>query len=198
MSLGHNVKTYNILAGLAVVVMLGTLGYAVLGPKPTDREIWQKTNQEKKDLIAKIALNRSRLDESEGKQAAYTWKLTSDQIGPDVLTNLNALAKNKQVLLSNFRPGKLTENGGLRVLTYDLTLAGTYGTVWEFLREVQEPEQLLAIQSVQMSNTDGISDAVTAKVTLIALADKKSIAVRRPAAPAPNLTPNQEGTTNES
>ena len=171
MTIGNNEQTWNAACGVAMVVLVGLAVLDRTMPRPDDKDEFTKNAVKQQKLVTRIAGSQKILEASETELQGYTWKVSPDQVGPEVLTSLTRLASKHKVKLSNFRPGKVTQADTLQLVQFDANVAGSYVNASEFLRAVELPENLLILQSVQLSNSDGITDDVNVTLNLIGVVE---------------------------
>jgi Tfp pilus assembly protein PilO len=181
MTLGNNLTTWNILCGLAMVVMVGAACFELAVPKPNSTKEWRKLDGQRKILIVKQRNTENDLEKARKQMASFVRKGGSEQAAPVVLDDLNTVAKATGVKLANFRPGRTTASGDLTMVPFDVTATGSFNQLVDFMRRTEEPSHLLAVNSLQINNSEGAGDQVTATISFVTLNQTP-----KPVVPAPS------------
>lgn len=157
-----------ILTGLAVAVLFVTLVAMIAVPKADAKEgLLKAKRQISKDRVATI-IAREDADKAESVVRLRTWPGTPGTIGPVARERLRALAAKVGVSLTSFRPQRQNDNGELSQLPFVATIEGPYPNVVRFVRGAESPTTKLAVNLVQISNSDDASNRVNATVGLLA------------------------------
>ncbi|MES1227630.1 MAG: hypothetical protein ABUL72_03110 [Armatimonadota bacterium] len=174
MNFGNNLRTWNLVCGAALVALVGCAVFDLVAPKLDQRQLFKKLDGERKSQDMKAQANEKLWADRNRKIVSSTWTDTVDVVSPKVLANLTDVAKASGVKLNNFRPGKPTKDGTVTYAVFDVNAAGTFNQVVDFIRKSEEPSQLLAVNSVQVNNSDGTTDSVSASISFVALLVPKS------------------------
>ena len=168
MTLGNNVESWNLAIGASLILIIGVVGFEFSTPKPTTRDVDKQVVRDKRELTTKVLTSKKLYNQAQDLQSSYTWKIERDKVGPEILTDLTQLATKHSVTVSNFRPSKTSQVGPLTVLSYETNASGSFLKISEFMRALEEPQNLVIVQSVQISNSDGNSDDVVVNLGLLA------------------------------
>lgn len=190
MTLGNNLTTWNIVCGLAIVVMVGAACFELAAPKPSAQAEIKKLDGKRKLLLVRDRAVQVEMEKAKANLAAYIRKNTAADTAPIVLSDLNTLAKAAGVNLTNFRPGRTTVSGDVTVVPFDVTATGTYNQLVTFMRKTEEPDHLLAVNSIQITNSEGAGDQISATLSFVTLVSTP----KPPASASP--TPTRSGATN--
>lgn len=182
MTLGHNIGTYNVLCGAAILALIGMAVADRLLPQPNPAGVRFKYSQELKNLNAEIRTAREEFTTAKTALEKRLWKGDEDQASPEVLADLNELAVAGGVRIVSFRPQKVQVNGSLRQLGFVMVAEGSFGQVMNMVRQMEGAMTRTAIHQIQIASADGGSDRVTATVGMAAYVEDP--AASKPAAPA--------------
>lgn len=153
---------------IALLIILGSLAFEFLVPKPDATKIAMARNAEQKKIFDQVDANRKDFAASQAKVVSSTWTGTADKIGPGALTTMNALAAQHKVKLSGFRPERVSLVAGLELDPYTLTAEGSYPDVVNFTKAIEDPNTKLCVDSIQISSADANGDAVSANIGITA------------------------------
>lgn len=138
---------------------------------------WPKTGlatlaEAKKKSIAKFQADTrmANAEEADFKtaNAARTWNVSLQDVGPAVLSSVTRLAKTRFLKLSTFRPQKTVELDGVTQAPYLLAVEGAYPELIAFVKDLENPKTKLAVTMLQLTSSDASSDRVTATIALAA------------------------------
>ena len=147
----------------------------------------------KKDLVSfkgRTETAKSSLADYEATLDKYQWTDKEDLVTPAALEIVSKRSAEKGLKLVSFRPIKSYESASLIQLPVQFTVDGSFASVAAMLEEFEKPESKLAVQQVQFASQEGVTDQVSANVTLVAFLSKpeptkkQSTKISTPAAPA--------------
>ena len=173
MKAGNNVETWTAVCGVALVALVGAVLFQYLAPVTDIRKQWRKLDGQRKALEVRVRASSKILNQGKNRLALHTWDMPADKVAPRVLTDLTEKAKASGVKLNNFRPGKVITTGSLPAVLFDVNAVGTYNQIVDFVRKTEEPSTLLAVNSIQVTNSDGTTDSVNATVSFVGLIGAK-------------------------
>lgn len=153
---------------IAFLVILGSLAFAFLAPKPDVKAVITKRNADEKKIFDEVDQNRKAFNASQAKVLASTWTGSATKIGPGALTAMNALAAQHKVKLSGFRPERVTQASGLELDPYTVTAEGSYPDVINFIKAIENPDTKLCVDSILAASSDANGDAVAANIGITA------------------------------
>lgn len=188
MNLGNNVKTWNLACGACLLAIVAIAAYDFFTPKPNLAKARKAAGETQRSLTLKVESNRKALADNEMRLASFTWKIPPDEVGSALLAKITDLAKKHNVKVGNFRPSRPNALDKLMVLGFDLSLNGSATDTSDFLKEFELPENLVSIQSYQLTNADGASDAVNATVKIIAIVQVQEKEKKTPEKPTQTKT----------
>lgn len=82
---------------------------------------------------------------------------------------MNQIARKRNLKVASFRPQKPVDEAGLLRLPYLVSLEGTYRDALAFVKELEKPQNRLAVNLVQLASADGETSMVRATVGIWAL-----------------------------
>jgi Tfp pilus assembly protein PilO len=182
MTLGHNIGTYNVLCGAALLILVGMAAADYLLPLPKPKNVKDRYERELKELNGEILASRQQFTTAKTALEKRIWKGEEDQASPEILADLNDLAVAGGVRIVSFRPQKAQVNRSLRQLGFVMVAEGSFGQVMSMVRQMEGTMTRTAIHQIQIASSDGGSDRVTATIGLAAYVEDP--AASKPTAPA--------------
>jgi Tfp pilus assembly protein PilO len=155
----------------AIALLLASIGFLTLVPKPSSSGLAAKLRRDKLDLAEKAKNAHTQSQLSNGDVAKQTWTGDSQQIPPIALDKLSKLALSRGLKLVAFRPQRPNEGGLFTQLPFLLTVDGPYPKVVQFAADIDHGNYRLAVNMVQIASSDAASNDVTASIGLIAYLD---------------------------
>ena len=159
---------FSLVTILSILIMSGCLWFLWFGKKPdakSAKEARAKMSRELQATLHTAADGKKRLEtEVKGR----VWQAKVDDLGPNALSKLAAVAKVNNVKVQAFRPQRTTDVSGLTMVPFQVSIDGKFVDVLKFIQAVDQPDTKMALQGVQFSSTDGNSDKVNAMVTVCA------------------------------
>ena len=171
MNLGNNEQTWTIACGTAVVLLLAMAVGDILMPHPSQDAANRQAIEKQRMLLARNIVSQKLVEDAEVKRSGYTWKISPDRVGPEIMTDLTGIAAKNKVTVGNFRPAKVTAADSVNLMSFDTNITGSYRNTAQFLKVLEEPDNLLIVQSVQISNSNGATDDVSLNLSLTAVVD---------------------------
>ena len=153
---------------IAVVIIVGTLLFTLLVPKPTAKAVFAKRDAEERSIVSQVSKDHADLALRKAKVAEATWTGPAEKIGPAALTAINALALKHKVKLSGFRPERTSETAGLQMVPYTVTADGAFPDVLNFTKDIESSNSKLCVDSVMIASSDANGDLVTANIGVTA------------------------------
>lgn len=170
--------TAAILTGAAIVLMVGSIAFMFLAPRPNAEAAVRK--QQDKTFQARIATETA--EQKAALAASYvgthTWAGNVDEVSPAALTRVTGLAKARGLRLLSFRPQRAAESSLITQLPFLATVEGTYPSIMEFTRDLETEGTRLVVTSVMVSSADASSDRVTSSIGLLAFINPAAMAAK--------------------
>lgn len=169
--LGHNVKTWNLVIGLALVLLVAVAAYDLIVPKPSVQKERVRMNRE----IRKAEIDRN---EAEAKLAALTanppkaFEVLPEKATPQILAEVTRLAGESKVNVKSFRPQRPDMNGAMARLTYVVLADGTFDQAMSFAKALDAADNRIGVTQIQFASADGETDKVNVTIGIVAYADK--------------------------
>ncbi len=135
---------------------------------------------------------KANLAEYEATLEKYQWTDKEDLVIPAALEIVSKRSAEKGLKLVSFRPVKSYESQTLVQLPVQFTVDGSFASVASMLEAFERPESKLAVQQVQFASQEGVTDQVSANITLVAFLSKpeptKKLSTRISTSTAPATT----------
>lgn len=158
-------------SGLIVVsllILLGSLLYMLIVPKPTTAGLVTGRERSRKQLEDEIVKAKTRDLEARKAFAPRLWAGNTETITASVLAELTTKANKGKLQMGAFRPQKQQMLEGLTELPFSLQVAGPFPAVRAFIATLDVPNSRLALRSVQFASSDAATSAVTATLGISA------------------------------
>lgn len=154
------------------LVLVGTLGYAVLVPAPSVGNLHLKTQAK----LLKIKLETKEAEEKRNEDlllfSQRKSQLPPDAIGPNALSRITDFARANGLTLAGFRPQRTVDTAaGLTEYPYQIAVQGPFPAVVKLARMVEERTRDISVVGFQASSADAESDRVAATVTIAIFRD---------------------------
>ncbi len=153
---------------IALLIILGSLAFAFAVPRPDAKKVTAERNAEQKKIFSQVDDSRKEFVASHAKVVTATWTGTAEKIGPGALTAMNTLAAKYKVKLSGFRPERVSQASGLELDPYTVTAEGSFPSVVNFTKAIEDPNTKLCVDSIQISSSDANGDSVAANIGITA------------------------------
>jgi Tfp pilus assembly protein PilO len=153
--------------GLIVTSLLVVVALAIfmkVSPAPTVEGLAKAKQLSRNKVDQEIALAKAQNRQLTASIDAHTWPIPADQVGPQALAKVTALAKSHNVKLVAFRPQKQNDAEGLIQLPFLILVDGQFTSVMQFMKDLDKTDTKLAVSLVQMASADEATDRVTASV----------------------------------
>lgn len=160
--------------GVKIATWLGVLGIIAgiallfLLPKPNAHEAFVRQKEQERNIQASADKSQKEFEAAKVTVVAQTWNGGAETVGPGALAVMNTLATKNRVQLSGFRPERTSQASGLDLLPYSVTATGAYLDVLNFVKAIENPQNKLAVDSLQIASSEANSDQVIATVGLTA------------------------------
>jgi Tfp pilus assembly protein PilO len=153
---------------LGIIGMLAGIALILLFPKPSQASV--RATQRSQETKIKIGAEQANKDLATAKTQvdAHIWSGGAEAVGPGTLQVMNSLATKYKVKLSGFRPERTTNASGLDMLPYSVTATGAYLDVLNFAKAIENPDNKLAVDSLQVASSEANSDQVIATIGITA------------------------------
>lgn len=153
---------------LSLLILLGSLLYMVLVPKPTTAGLATGRERSRKQLEEEIVKAKTRELEARKAFAPRLWAGNTETVTASVLADLTNKANKSKLQVGAFRPQKLQPLEGLTELPFSIQVAGPFPAVRAFVATLDVPNSRLALRSMQIASSDAGSSAVTATLGISA------------------------------
>jgi hypothetical protein len=164
-------RSWNVATVGAIIVMVALVAYHLIVPMPAVTAQQQRKKNER-DLAKTRDTYMRKSRELQKTNADRLWDLGPESLGPMAMGKVSNLSKSFGLKMVSFRPQKQVDSGDLVRYGYLVSVEGTFPKVIEFVRKLETPETKLAVSSLQVTSTDGASDAVSATVGVVAYRDR--------------------------
>ena len=160
--------------GARIALWIGILGIAAgvcfiaLIPKPSTALVYAKQKAQEQKILAQSAKAQKDYDNLHKTLVTRTWSGGAQNVGPGALQAMNALATKYRVKLSGFRPERTTQASSLNLLPYSVTATGGYTDVLGFVKAIENPDNKLAVDSIQIASSEANTDQVIATIGITA------------------------------
>ena len=156
---------------LSIVVLAGGLFYLLTVPK-------KQAAQVAKDAIARRKQEQLNRDNKMAAEATYAraktdligqlWDLKPEQVGPVSLNKISSLSSVRRLKIHSFRPQRVVTVDGIDRMPFQFTVDGSYSNVVQLAQDIEQSGQKLTVDMVQLSQSDGNSNHVTATMQISA------------------------------
>ncbi|WP_018247713.1 type IV pilus inner membrane component PilO [Orenia marismortui] len=161
-----------LLIGFIAVLLIGGFSYFYS---------WQKKSLNQKELQIDNTLNKVKIESAKLKKSSVLEKkyqillkkLNAKQKDfleqnqeVDFLLDLNDLALNTNVSLTNMKPGHISQQDIYLEFPVDITLKGAYGNIIKFIEEVKSLKYITRINKFNISSVAGSNNELEAKISL--------------------------------
>lgn len=163
-------STLTLAAGVVIVLMV-IYQFVVPMPKPKGAQKYARDEMQLA-LDQRVAIEKG--DKLESANSARLWNVGPEALGPIAMARVSNMAKGLGLSLVSFRPQRNASAGELVRSGFIVTVEGSFPRAIEFARKLETPETKLAVVSMQVTSTDGASDAVTATVGVVAYRDREA------------------------
>ncbi len=153
---------------LGVIGILAGIALLLLLPKPSARDAFLKQKEQEKQIQSDADRSQTDFAAAKAKVVAETWNGGAETVGPGALAVMNTLATKNRVQLSGFRPERTSQTAGLDFLPYSVTATGAYLDVLSFVKAIENPQNKLAVDSLQIASSEANTDQVIATIGLTA------------------------------
>lgn len=166
--LGNDVRTWNMVGALAIVVLLALLIADQLIPTPSVAGARKAASEKERKLTMEYKEKLEKYEVSKTVIAASAWGGAAERVSPAILDRLTKIASIKGLKIQSFRPQKIQDAADLEVLAYSLSIEGPFPNVMSFIQLVEKQEKNLAVTLVQVASADGETDEVNASLGIAA------------------------------
>ncbi len=156
------------MAGLGLLLILGTGVYTLAFHKQDDKALKRKFNADKKALIQRQNKAQEDLDSYQSFVTNYRWEDKEDTVTPVALSLVSNAVSASGLKMVSFRPQKSIELAGLIELPLQFTVDGSFAGVAHLVEGLEAKGTKLAVQQVQFASQEGDTDRVSATINLLA------------------------------
>lgn len=140
--------TPNVLFALSVVLLVGTLVYLILVPKPAPGSATRGQAVQRQRLFNETADMNTRKSQAEQEIAPRLWTGDADGVTAAVLAKLSTETVARGLKLTTFRPDRSQLLGQVTELKYEAQISGPYPRVRAVLASLDTPHSKVALRSV--------------------------------------------------
>lgn len=158
---------------IAMVLCVLVCGYHFLAPMPDVKVASKKKALEQTKLHEELRKFRDEVKVGRKVTEQRLWVEDADQLGASVMSVVDTIASEQQVKVQAFRPQRTVSNSGLIRYPYLVVVTGSFPRIATMMERIAEPETKIAVTSVQISATDGVSDIVTASLGVSAFTESR-------------------------
>ena len=155
------------LSVLSVVVLVSSLLFVLFVPKPSTKGLAAKDRTARSKILTATKFAKDNIDAADKVLVHTVWQETPELVGPKALAKVSKYAQDHRIKLSAFRPQKQID-GVLIQLPFVITVEGSFSDVMEFEKELEKPENKLAVNMVQLASADAASDKVSGNLYVLA------------------------------
>lgn len=152
----------NLLMILAILTLLGGLGYMLFVPRPTVAGLAAGKARSQRQIEGEIDKAKDSSREAKAAAAPRLWTGSPETITASVLAQLTTEANRRKVQVGAFRPQRVQPLVGITELPFSLQISGAYPAVREFIASLDAASGKIVLRSVQLASADAGSSAVTA------------------------------------
>jgi hypothetical protein len=153
---------------LAILILLGSLLYMLLVPKPTVARMTTGKQRSKQQILDETKKARERGTAVSSENQPHLWEGEPDRIAASVLAGLTQSAEQHQVKIAAFRPQRTQPQGEIIALPFTLQATGKAAQVHDFLVALDAASSKIALQSLQFSATDVSTSQINANINFTA------------------------------
>ncbi|HWD37544.1 MAG TPA: type 4a pilus biogenesis protein PilO [Fimbriimonas sp.] len=182
LSLDRDRAPTTIVMAISIILLLSSI-VAVFLPKGSSDSA--KATFQTASAKATTAAKSAKADGEAAQEvvAKQTWAGISGQVS-SIVTLVNAVAAKHNVKIVALRPQHAADTGDLTQIPYAINAEGAYTDMLAFERDLEKPENRLAVELFQVGASDESSDHVTCTINVMAYVADDSIAVSVPTASA--------------
>lgn len=164
---GNNIRTWNLVCGLAIFAMLVIAVFDLVAPKPDANRIRNQRSSKITALQAEVAKEESRLEMLKSADPNL-WEGDMEDVTPKLLEEASRLCANHNVNLKSFRPQNPVSDGETIRANYVMLVDGSFPQVAALIRAMDSSASRIGLSLVQISSADQESDKVNATLGVIA------------------------------
>lgn len=156
---------------LSIAILAGCLVYLVAVPKNSVAKAKAaaklRARQEKDNNEKRIAANDA-FKSARAELLKQLWDIKTEQIGPTSLNKITKQAEGRKLKVQSFRPQRTVTVNGIERVPFQFTVDGPYASVVQLCHDIEQSGDKLTVDMVQLSNSDGNTDHVTATIQISA------------------------------
>ncbi len=164
---GNNIRTWNIVCGLALFVMVLIAAFDLFVPKPDYQAVIDRRAEQIADLEIEVARASAELERLQSA-TPNIWEGNMEDVTPRLLAEASRLCANHNVNLKSFRPQNPVSDGETIRANYVMLVDGSFPQVTALIRAIDSPASRIGLSVIQISAADQESDRVNATLGVIA------------------------------
>lgn len=172
----------SILILLSILILFGSLIYVLVVPEPSAAGMAKGRTLSRQKIEQEIEAITRRSQEVRAAVKRRTWQGEVESVTALVLQKLTAQANQRSLKITAFRPLKGQVVEGMTELPFSVQITGVFPNVSAMLKGLDAPDTRIALRSVQIAASDGVSSQVTATLGLSVYIE--SAAPSKPAVPS--------------
>ena len=158
----------NLVLILACVLLAGSAIAGVLMPKPLDAAEKRKAEAKRQEQVDAITRAKSLESAARAVVMTRTWTGADAAITSAVLDLTTTLARKRGVSFVRLQPQRNNVGDALDQLPYLLVVEGSFPAIAAMEKDLEVPDNRLAVNSFQISSSDSETNKVTASISIIA------------------------------
>lgn len=175
-------RSASILILLSILILFGSLIYVLAVPEPSAAGMAKGRTLSRQKIEQEIEAITRRSQEVRAAVKRRTWQGEVESVTALVLQRLTAQANQRSLKITAFRPLKGQVIEGMTELPFSVQITGAFPNVSAMLKGLDAPDTRIALRSVQIAASDGVSSQVTATLGLSVYVE--AAALSKPAVPS--------------
>lgn len=152
---------------LACVLLAGSV-VGLIVPKPNAKDVQAKERTETKKLKTSAEVAKRDALLAKASVVSRTWVGEQSTIQAQLVNLTTSLAKKRGVEWLRLQPQKSVVGGALEQVPFLLVVEGPFPAVASLERDLEAPQNRLAISAFQVASSDSESNKVSASIGLVA------------------------------
>ena len=158
----------NLVLILACVLLAGSALAGVLMPKPLDAAEKKKAEAKRREQIEAVARAKTLEEAARAVVLTRTWTGADAAITSAVLDLTTTLARKRGVSFVRLQPQRNVVGGALDQLPYLVVVEGSFPAIAALEKDLEVPENRLAVNAFQISSSDSETNKVSASISIVA------------------------------
>ncbi len=159
-------RSASVLILLSILILSGSLIYVLAVPEPSAAGMAKGRTLSRLKIEQEIEAITRRSQEVRAAVKRRTWQGEVESVTALVLQRLTAQANQRSLKITAFRPLKGQVIEGMTELPFSVQITGAFPNVSAMLKGLDAPDTKIALRSVQIAASDGVSSQVTATLGL--------------------------------